>query len=110
MTRLSARIDPPALSKNHLPGRVIDYVFCLQPDSTVSDVFRTLRPLAANTIKSWNYVTKTAQDMPFAIRIETKSPLKSWTDGKPQIGYGWMPGYAALNYSGKIAEVQRLSC
>ncbi|KAF2625644.1 hypothetical protein BU25DRAFT_396335 [Macroventuria anomochaeta] len=82
----SARIDPPALSKNNLPGRIIDYVFCLKPDSTISNAYRTLRPLAANTNKSWNHVTTTARDLPFAIHIETKSPLKSWTDGKPQIG------------------------
>ena len=30
--------------------------------------------------------------MPFAIHIETKSPLKSWTDGKPQIGI-WMDAW-----------------
>lgn len=84
--RQSARIDPPALSNNNLPGRIIDYVFCLKPDSTISNAYRTLRPLAANTLKSWNHITSTAQDLPFAIHIETKSPMKSWTDGKPQIG------------------------
>ncbi|EFQ91698.1 hypothetical protein CFE70_010569 [Pyrenophora teres f. teres 0-1] len=82
----SARIDPPALSNNNLPGRIIDYVICLKPDSTISNAYRTLRPLTANTNKSWNHITNTARDLPFAIHIETKSPMKSWTDGKPQIG------------------------
>jgi hypothetical protein len=89
MTRQSARIDPPALSTNALPSRIIDYAVCLRPDSTISNAYRTLRPLAPDTNKSWNHVTKTARDLPFAIHIETKSPMKSWTDGKPQIGI-WM--------------------
>ncbi|KAF1938276.1 hypothetical protein EJ02DRAFT_469074 [Clathrospora elynae] len=82
----SACIDPPALSNNNLPGRIIDYVVCLRPDPTISNAYQTLRPLAANTNKSWNHITNTARDLPFAIHIETKSPMKSWTDGKPQIG------------------------
>jgi hypothetical protein len=89
MTRQSARIDPPAVSTNALPSRIIDYAVCLRPDSTISNAYRTLRPLAPDTNKSWNHVTKTARDLPFAIHIETKSPMKSWTDGKPQIGI-WM--------------------
>ncbi|KAI1670790.1 hypothetical protein Ptr902_08132 [Pyrenophora tritici-repentis] len=88
----SARIDPPFLSNNNLPGRIIDYVVCLKPDSTISNAYRTLRPLTANTNKSWNHITNTARDLPFAIHIETKSPMKSWTDGKPQIGV-WMDAW-----------------
>ncbi|RYN35571.1 hypothetical protein AA0117_g12369 [Alternaria alternata] len=88
----SARIDPPALSNNNLTGRIIDYVVCLKPDSTISNAYRTLRPLTANTNKSWNHITNTARDLPFAIHIETKSPMKSWTDGKPQIGI-WMDAW-----------------
>jgi hypothetical protein len=92
MTRQSARIDPPALSNHNLPGRIIDYVVCLKPDSTISNAYRTLQPLTANTNKSWNHITNTARDLPFAIHIETKSPMKSWTDGKPQIGI-WMDAW-----------------
>ncbi|KAI8930654.1 hypothetical protein NX059_012263 [Plenodomus lindquistii] len=88
----SARIDPPALSNDSLPSRIIDYVVCLKPDSTISNAYRTLRPLTTNTNKSWNHITKTARDQPFAIHIETKSPMKSWTDGKPQIGI-WMDAW-----------------
>jgi hypothetical protein len=48
----SARIDPPALSNNNPPGRIVDYAVCLEPDLTISNAYRTLRPLAANTNKS----------------------------------------------------------
>jgi uncharacterized protein YfaT (DUF1175 family) len=51
----------------------------------MSHVYRSLQPLAPNTVKSWNHVTR-LQDQPIAINIETKAPMKSWTDGKPQIG------------------------
>jgi hypothetical protein len=50
--RQSARIDLPALSNNNLPGRIIDYVVCLTPNSTISSAYRTLQPLAANTNES----------------------------------------------------------
>ncbi|XP_014550684.1 hypothetical protein COCVIDRAFT_42864 [Bipolaris victoriae FI3] len=53
----TARIDPPALCNHNLPGRVIDYVVCLQPDSVMSSAYRSLRPLASNTVMSWNHVT-----------------------------------------------------
>lgn len=87
----SARIDPSALCNKNLPGRIIDYVVCLQPDSTMTDAYRSLRPLAANTVKSWNHVTR-LQNLPIAISIETKGPMKSWTDGKPQIGI-WLDAW-----------------
>lgn len=86
MARRSARIDPPDLNSTNLPGHIIDYVFCLKPDPTISNVYRTLQPLTVNTVKSWNHVTRTARDLPFAIHVETKSPMNSWTDSKPRIG------------------------
>ncbi|EOA85580.1 uncharacterized protein SETTUDRAFT_72639, partial [Exserohilum turcica Et28A] len=81
----TARIDPPALCNHNLPGLIIDYAVCLQPDSIILSAYRSLRPLASNTVKSWNHVTR-LQHLPIAINIETKGPMKSWTDGKPQIG------------------------
>lgn len=36
--------------------------------------------------KSWNHITSsTVRQKPIAVHVETKAPMKSWTDGKPQI-------------------------
>ncbi|RYO48052.1 hypothetical protein AA0116_g12908 [Alternaria tenuissima] len=47
----SARTNPPALSINNPPGHIVDFAVCLESDSTISNAYRTLRPLAANTNK-----------------------------------------------------------
>ena len=46
--------------------------------------WRLLLPLQNAVLKSWNHITK-LRHLPIAINIETKGPMKSWTDGKPQI-------------------------
>ena len=82
--RKTARIEPASLSRSTLPGRVIDYVVALKSDSILDQAWRRLRPLPNMSIKSWNHTTR-ARRNPIAIHVETKGPMKSWTDGKPQI-------------------------
>ncbi|XTI84546.1 hypothetical protein V2W45_1465599 [Cenococcum geophilum] len=66
------------------PPLRIDYVVALNPDPTITHTWRTLLPLSGAASKSWNHTTRLRRD-PTAINIETKGPMKSWTDGKPQI-------------------------
>ncbi|KAL9078306.1 MAG: hypothetical protein Q9157_002769 [Trypethelium eluteriae] len=80
----TARIEPASLVRSTLPGRVIDYVVALNPDPSIKQAWRRLRLLPCASIKSWNHTTR-ARHNPIAINIETKGPMKSWTDGKPQI-------------------------
>lgn len=82
--RKTARIEPASLARSSLPGRVVDYVVTLKPDSVIDQAWHRLRPLPGVSIKSWNHTTR-ARHNPIAINVETKGPMKSWTDGKPQI-------------------------
>lgn len=82
--RKTARIEPVSLARSALPGRVVDYVVALKPDSVIDQAWHRLRPLPGVSIKSWNHTTR-ARHNPIAIHVETKGPMKSWTDGKPQI-------------------------
>jgi hypothetical protein len=86
MSRKASRIDPTQLGRPGLPNRIIDYVIALKPNNALKTAYRALPPLSVNTVKSWNHITKNVRDEPIAINIETKAPMKSWTDGKPQIG------------------------
>jgi len=79
-----ARIEPASLARSALPGRVVDYVITLKPDSAINQAWHRLRPLPGVSVKSWNHTTR-ARHNPIAIHVETKGPMKSWTDGKPQI-------------------------
>ncbi|KAA8570598.1 hypothetical protein EYC84_002855 [Monilinia fructicola] len=80
----TAKIEPPSLSRAPLPGRVVDFVVALKPDKIIDQAWQQLHPLPGVSIKSWNHTTR-ARRYPIAIHIETKGPMKSWTDGKPQI-------------------------
>lgn len=80
----TARIEPAWLARNSLPGRVVDYVVTLNRDTATEHVWRNLRPLEGASIRSWNHTSR-ERHSPIAINIETKGPMKSWTDGKPQI-------------------------
>ncbi|KAL8908301.1 MAG: hypothetical protein Q9171_005509 [Xanthocarpia ochracea] len=80
----TARIEPASLARSKLPGRVVDFVVALNQDPATQQAWRRLSPLPGAPIKSWNH-TMRARHNPIAINIETKSPMKSWTDGKPQI-------------------------
>lgn len=84
----TARIDPPSLAPGPLPSRVIDYALGLALDDPIRQAWDQLRPLSgAGGVKSWNHTTRPGTcNAPFAVHIETKSPMKSWTDGKPQVG------------------------
>ncbi|KAI9657282.1 MAG: hypothetical protein M1829_006927 [Trizodia sp. TS-e1964] len=77
-------IEPASLARSTLPGRVVDYVVTIKPDEAIKQAWLHLRPLRGMPIKSWNHTTRARQN-PIAINIETKGPMKSWTDGKPQI-------------------------
>ncbi|KAH8723966.1 hypothetical protein GQ44DRAFT_773545 [Phaeosphaeriaceae sp. PMI808] len=79
-----ARIEPASLARSTLPGRVVDYVVALNPDPATKQACRCLHLLLGAPIKSWNHTTQ-ARHNPIAINIETKGPMKSWIDGKPQI-------------------------
>ncbi|KAF2260949.1 hypothetical protein CC78DRAFT_584248 [Lojkania enalia] len=80
----TARIEPASLARSAFPGRVIDYVVTLNPNPATKQAWRSLRLLPGASVKSWNHTTR-ARHNPIAINIETKGPMKSWTDGKPQI-------------------------
>ncbi|KAA8624395.1 hypothetical protein PtrV1_00075 [Pyrenophora tritici-repentis] len=85
--------NPPTLISNKkLPSRIIDYAIRLQPDSTIKTAYQSLQPLTEETVKSWDHITTVAQKMPITINIETKGPMKSWTDGKAQVGI-WMDAW-----------------
>lgn len=86
--RKLTRINPPNLSPAGVPNRIVDYGIMLQRDDALDTAFRTtLRPAPGTIIKSWNhFTTSQGRHFPLAISIETKSPDKSWTDGKPQLG------------------------
>ncbi|KAF2453090.1 hypothetical protein BDY21DRAFT_388301 [Lineolata rhizophorae] len=58
----TARIEPASLARSALPGRAVDYVVALKPDSAIDQAWHRLRPLPG-----------------------VSGPMKSWTDGKPQI-------------------------
>lgn len=77
-------IQPASLAKDGTPKRIVDYAIVLQPDTALKSAYNHLQPLPPAT-KSWNHINK-IRHKPIAIDIETKSPMKSWTDGKPQIG------------------------
>ncbi|KAH6612964.1 hypothetical protein C7974DRAFT_74545 [Boeremia exigua] len=78
----TAKTEPTWLARNSLPGRVVDYVVTLNRDTATEQVWRDLRPLEGASIKSWNHTCR-ERHSPIAINIETKGPMKSWTDGKP---------------------------
>jgi len=80
----TARIEPASLARSPLPGRVVDYVVTLKPDSIMNQAWHHLPPLPGVSIRSWNHTTR-ARRNPIAIHVECKGPMKSWTDGKPQI-------------------------
>ncbi|KAF2752970.1 hypothetical protein EJ05DRAFT_421878, partial [Pseudovirgaria hyperparasitica] len=84
VSRKTAKIEPGSLARSILPGRAIDYVVTFKPDSTINQAWTRLRPLPGLSIKSWNHTTR-ARRNPIAIHVDAKSPMKSWTDGKPQI-------------------------
>jgi hypothetical protein len=63
---------------------VIDYVVTLKPDAAIDQTWHRLQLLSGMSVKSWNHTTR-ARRNPIAIHVETKGPMKSWTDGKPQI-------------------------
>jgi hypothetical protein len=88
VTRKSAKVAPLSLAKQTLPKRVVDYVFCLKPDTMIETAFRSLKPLPGGVNKSWNHVlhTEGVRKNPIVINIETKNPMSSWAEGKPQIG------------------------
>ncbi|PVH90851.1 hypothetical protein DM02DRAFT_397619 [Periconia macrospinosa] len=91
-------IEPASLARSALPGRVVDYVVALTPDPAIKQAWRSLRLLPGASIKSWNHTTR-ARHNPIAINIETKGPMKSWTDGKPQIAIwtdAWMKRLALI--------------
>ena len=62
---------------------MVDFVLALEPDATLDAAWRSLPP-AGSAARSWNHTIR-ARHQPIAVNIETKAPLKSWTDGKPQI-------------------------
>lgn len=77
---------------------MVDYVIALTPDPAIKQAWRSLRLLPGASIKSWNHTTR-ARHNPIAINIETKGPMKSWTDGKPQIAIwtdAWMKRLALI--------------
>lgn len=77
---------------------MVDYVIALTPDPAIKQAWRSLRLLPGAPIKSWNHTTR-ARHNPIAINIETKGPMKSWTDGKPQIAIwtdAWMKRLALI--------------
>lgn len=67
-----------------MPGRVVDYVVALSKDPATEQAWRNFPPLKGTSIESWNHTYRERRS-PIAINIETKGPMKSWTDGKPQI-------------------------
>lgn len=84
---MSARVEPPALARARLYRPVVDYVFDLRPFAaiaTASSAWGSLRPLPGERLRSWNHTTM-VRGHPIAINIEVKGPMKSWTDGKPQL-------------------------
>ena len=85
LIRKSERIEPAWLSPYGVPKRVFDYVVTLVPDAEIKEQFRALKPVPGTIIRSWNHTIQRLNEHPIAVNIETKSPLKSWTDGKPQI-------------------------
>ncbi|RMZ72063.1 MFS monocarboxylate transporter [Pyrenophora seminiperda CCB06] len=108
----TARIEPASLARSTLPGRVVDYVVALNPSSATKQAWRCLRLLPGISIKSWNHTTR-ARHNPIAINIETKGPMKSWTDGKPQIAIwtdAWLKRLALIrgNSSGQWPAVPLL--
>lgn len=63
-------------------------------------------PVPDACIKSWNHTTRIRHN-PIAIHIETKGPMKSWTDGKPQIAIwtdAWLKRLALLRKGAKRIE------
>ncbi|ORY01182.1 hypothetical protein BCR34DRAFT_494068, partial [Clohesyomyces aquaticus] len=101
----TARIEPPSLARSTVPGRVVDYVVTLNPNPATKRAWHRLRLLPGTSIKSWNHTTR-ARHNPIAINIETKGPMKSWTDGKPQIAIwtdAWLKRLALIrgNTSGQ---------
>lgn len=83
-SRKTARIEPASLARSTLSGRVVDYVVTLKPDTAIDQAWRRLRPLPGLSVRSWNHTIQ-ARRNPIAIHVETKGPMKSWTDDKPQI-------------------------
>ncbi|KAL9103338.1 MAG: hypothetical protein Q9163_001604 [Psora crenata] len=78
--------DPPTLAEMSLPKRVVDYGIVLVPDDRIKKAYQQLQPLAPAIVKSWNHTTADdVRQTPIAVNIETKSPNKSWTDGKSQL-------------------------
>ncbi|KAF2257717.1 hypothetical protein CC78DRAFT_505823 [Lojkania enalia] len=101
----TARIEPPSLARSTVPGRVVDYVVTLNRNPATEQAWRHLRLLPGASIKSWDHTTR-ARHNPIAINIETKGPMKSWTDGKPQIAIwtdAWLKRLALIrgNTSGQ---------
>ncbi|PSN58847.1 hypothetical protein BS50DRAFT_595117 [Corynespora cassiicola Philippines] len=95
----TARIEPASLARSAFPGRVVDYVVALNPNTATKQAWRSLRLLPGASIKSWNHTTR-ARHNPIAINIETKGPMKSWTDGKPQIAIwtdAWLKRLALIS-------------
>ncbi len=84
----TARVEHASLSRSILPGRVVDYAVALKLDSIIGHAWHRLRPLSGVSINSWNHTTR-ARRNPIAIILETKGPMKSWTDGKTQVTI-WM--------------------
>ncbi|KAL5113179.1 hypothetical protein ACEQ8H_008957 [Pleosporales sp. CAS-2024a] len=84
----SAKVAPLSLARETPPKRVVDYVLCLKPNTTIETAFRSLKPLPGGVNKSWNHVlhTEGVRKNPIVINIETKNPMSSWAEGKPQIG------------------------
>lgn len=80
----SARIEPATLARRTLPSRVVDYTISLGFDSSMAAAFGRLQPLHPLPVKSFNHTTRDRKN-PIAVHIETKGPMKSWTDGKPQL-------------------------
>lgn len=78
----SVRIEPLFLARSRLPGRIVDYVIALNPDAAITHAWCTLLPLSSAPSKSWNHTTRLRHKL-IAINIETKRPIKLWTDGKP---------------------------
>ncbi|KAH7020659.1 hypothetical protein B0J12DRAFT_393722 [Macrophomina phaseolina] len=109
----TARIEPAYLARTSLPGRVVDYVVALAPNPAIDQAWRSLGLLPGTAVKSWNHTSR-ARRNPIAINIETKGPMKSWTDGKPQIAIwtdAWMKRLALIrgnNNSGQWPAVPLL--
>ncbi|KAI4264558.1 MAG: hypothetical protein L6R42_000342 [Xanthoria sp. 1 TBL-2021] len=86
LDRKSASIDPPELAYQKLPKRVVDYAIVLRSSQPIQKAWETLQTVRNAGIKSWNHTTNNGvRSIPIASNIETKTPGKSWTDGKAQI-------------------------